>query len=142
MPLDVETPPPPELEAVDADEDYHRDDLERFLRDGAWETAFDAWAAETALDERGFRIVRDLEMIQQFDFFWDDFVSRVGFHAPGLPENWRESELHPELESWEMASTINASLAELGSRAGTILTEEYVDWDTDEEIGEDLPDFD
>ena len=141
MSLDVDVPPPPELEPVEADEDYHREDLARFLEEGAWEAAFEAWTAETNLDETGFEILSDLEMLQQFDFFWDDFVSRVGFHAPGLPEDWRERELHPKLDSWETASTINASLAELGSQTSTILTEEYVDWDADEDVGEDLPDF-
>ena len=141
MSLNVDVPPPPSLDPVESDESYHRVDLGEFLEAGAWESAFTTWAEHTTLTESEFAVVVDLEMIQQFDFFWDDFVSRVGYHAPGLPEDWRERELHPALDSWETASTINASLAELGSRTSTILTEEYVDWDTDSAVGEDLPDF-
>jgi len=150
MSLDVETPPPPELEAIDPNEyedaevggdDYHRDDLERFLREGAWETAFAAWAAEAAVDEAEWEIVRDLELLSRFDFFWDAFAERVGYHAPGLPEDWKEREIHPGLESWGQVSSINAGLTELGQIVCDVLKDEYVDWESEYEPPEDLPDF-
>ncbi|SEA12089.1 hypothetical protein SAMN04488065_1946 [Haloplanus vescus] len=151
MTLDVEVPPPPELNQVDPNEyedaevvgetDYRRDELEAFLRDGAWETAFTDWADETDLDEREFDIVTDLEMLRQFDFFWDAFAERVGYHAPGIPEDWKERDYHPDLDSWGTVSGINASLTELGQQVCDVLLDEYIDWEGDYEAPDDLPDF-
>jgi len=72
---------------------------------------------------------------------WDDFADRVGYHAPGIPENWRERNLHPDLESWDTVSGINASLAELGDTVSRTLKADYVDWEADYEAPDDLPDF-
>lgn len=124
MSLDAETPDPPELRAdVDADnyddvdvdgEEYRREDLDELLADGAWADGFDEWAEHTDLDEDEWAVVRDLSMVEQFDFFWDDFADRVGYHAPGIPEDWKERDLHPELDSWGTVSGINAAMTELG----------------------------
>ncbi|PSP27343.1 hypothetical protein BRC65_06505 [Halobacteriales archaeon QH_2_65_14] len=151
MTLDVDTPDPPELSsAVDADEyddvdvqgqDYRREELQEFLRDGAWEEAFSRWATETDLDEEAFAIVQDLGLVQEFDFFWDSFADRVGYHGPGLPENWREREIHPDLDSWGTVSGINAGLTELGQLVCEVLKDEYIDWEADYEAPDDLPDF-
>jgi hypothetical protein len=151
MTLDVETPQPPELESqVDVEEyddvnvevsDYRREELAEFLDAGAWEQAWDLWAAETPMDEATYDVVRDLELLARFDFFWDDFANRVGYHAPGIPEDWREREIHPELDSWERVSTINAGLTELGQTVCDVLKAEYIDWDADYEPPEELPDF-
>lgn len=151
MSLDVETPEPPELREVDpseyedatvvGDTDYRREELEEFLRDGAWDQAWDEWAAHTDVDEDEFAIVRDLEMIRRFDFFWDGFAERVGYHAPGIPEDWKERELHSELDSWSTVSSINAGLTELGQIVCDVLKEEYIDWESDYEAPDDLPDF-
>jgi hypothetical protein len=152
MTLDVETPAPPELSAVDPNEyedatvsatdDYRREELSGFLEDGAWEEAFARWAATAAVTESEWAIVEELDLIARFDFFWDDFADRVGYHAPGLPEDWREREIHPELDSWGTVSSINAGLTELGQVVSEVLKEEYVDWEADYEAPEDLPDFD
>jgi len=151
MTLDIDTPDPPELSsAVDADEyddvdvqgqDYRREELQEFLREGAWEEAFSRWAAETDLDEEAFAIVQDLGLIQEFDFFWDSFADRVGYHAPGLPENWRERGIHPDLDSWGTVSGINAGLTELGQLVCEVLKDEYINWEADYEAPDDLPDF-
>ena len=87
MSLDVETPPPPELATgVDADDyddadvggdEYRREALADFLAAGAWDEAFTAWRAETDVTETEFAIVRDLDLLARFDFFWDDFADRV-----------------------------------------------------------------
>jgi hypothetical protein len=147
----VELPDPPTLEETDpnryedaevvGDTDYKREELETLLADGAWAQAFSDWAADTDLDERAFRIMRDLEMFQRFDFFWDAFADRVGYHAPGLPEDWQERDLHPELTSWETVSGINAALAELGDTVSRTLKADYIDWETEYEPPDDLPDF-
>ncbi|MGZ0745809.1 hypothetical protein [Haloparvum sp. AD34] len=151
MSLDVDPPEPPELSGVDPNEyedaevegdEYRRDEMERFLRDGAWEQAFEQWAATSDLDEETWRIVEEIDMISRFDFFWDDFADRVGYHAPGLPEDWKQRDIHPDLDSWERVSGINAGLTELGQIVCEVLKEDYIDWEADYEAPDDLPDFD
>jgi len=99
MSLDVDPPAPPTLQSVDPNEyddasvesdEYHREELEQFLKAGAWEEAFKQWAATAKLGESEWRVVEELDLIERFDFFWDDFADRVGYHAPGLPEDWKE----------------------------------------------------
>jgi len=153
MGLNVEAPPPPELsvgtsvddyddvEVADAEGDYHREDLESFLAEDAWDTAFEEWTDYTDLTGDEYAVARDLGLFAEFDFFWDGFAGRVGYHAPGLPEDWRERDLHPELDSWETVSAINAAMTELGRTVADLLEEEYVDWDEDYEAPDDLPDF-
>lgn len=150
MGLDVETPPVPELPELDADayddvevqgDEYRREEIEELLHEGAWADAFEAWAAETDLDAEAFDIAVDLGMFEEFDFFWDDFADRVGYHAPGLPEDWKERELHMELDSWGQVSGINAGLTELGQTVCDVLKEEYVDWEAEFEAPDDLPEF-
>ncbi|PSP69873.1 hypothetical protein BRC80_10190 [Halobacteriales archaeon QH_9_66_26] len=151
MSLDVETPPPPELATdVDADEyddadvggdEYRREELGDFLAEGAWEEAFAAWRAETDVTETEFAIVCDLDLLARFDFFWDDFADRVGYHAPGLPEDWKERDLHPDLDSWERVSSINAGLTELGQTVCDVLKNDYIDWEAGYDAPDDLPEF-
>ncbi|WP_254841171.1 hypothetical protein [Natronomonas marina] len=151
MTLDVDPPDPPELEEIDpnnyedaevvGDTDYKREEIEALLAEGAWEQAFYEWAESTDLDEEAFAIVTDLGMLQRFDFFWDAFADRVGYHAPGLPEDWKERAVHPDLDSWETVSGINAALAELGDTVSRTLKADYIDWETDYEAPDDLPDF-
>ncbi|MFB6234663.1 MAG: hypothetical protein ABEH81_05340 [Halopenitus sp.] len=151
MSLDVDPPEPPELSGVDPNEyedaevegdEYRRDEMEQFLREGAWEQAFEQWAAGSDLDAETWRIVEDIDMISRFDFFWDDFADRVGYHAPGLPEDWKQRDIHPDLDSWERVSGINAGLTELGQIVCEVLKEDYIDWEADYEAPDDLPDFD
>ncbi|PSQ01921.1 hypothetical protein BRC94_02955 [Halobacteriales archaeon QS_5_70_17] len=151
MSLDAEAPDPPTLEPdLDPDEyedadvagdEYRREELEEFLREGAWERAFDEWAASTDMDGEDWEIVLDLELIDRYDLFWDDFADRVGYHAPGLPEDWRQRDIHPELDSWGTVSSINAGLTELGQIVCEVLKEEYIDWEADYDPPDDLPDF-
>jgi hypothetical protein len=151
MTLDVDAPAPPALDpAQDAAEyddadpggsEYRREELETFLEDGAWEQAFEKWADDTDLSETAFDVVVDLDLIAEFDFFWDAFATRVGYHAPGLPENWREREIHPDLDSWDTVSGINAAMAELGGVVGEVLENEYVDWESEYDGPDDLPQF-
>jgi hypothetical protein len=148
--LDVPTPDPPTLNQVDPNEyedadvggdDYHREDLEQFLHEGAWEDAFAEWADTADLSADEWAIVEELDLVSHFDFFWDSFADRVGYHAPGLPEDWREREIHPDLESWGQVSGINAGLTELGQVVCDVLKDEYVDWESAYEAPDDLPDF-
>ncbi|MHB9286547.1 hypothetical protein ACKVMT_05850 [Halobacteriales archaeon Cl-PHB] len=151
MSLDADAPDPPELEpAFDADQyddvdvqgdDYRREDLQTFLDEGAWERAFDEWAEHAELDAEAYAIAADLGLFGRFDFFWDDFADRVGYHAPGLPEDWRQRDLHPELDSWGTVSAINAGLTELGQVVCDVLESEYIDWESEFDGPDDLPDF-
>ena len=152
MSLDVAVPEPPSLEAgVDASDyddaevvgadDYRREELEEYLRAGAWAEAFDEWAAHTDLTAEEFAIARELDLFTGFDFFWDDFADRVGYHAPGIPEDWKERGYHPSLDSWGTVSSINASLTELGQVVSEVLKDDYVEWESAFEAPDDLPDF-
>jgi hypothetical protein len=150
MGLNVDPPDPPKLPQRDADDyddvdvqgtDYRREELETFLEEGAWTEAFETWAAGTGLDAEAFGIAEELGMFEAFDFFWDSFADRVGYHAPGIPEDWKERDLHPELSSWETVSGINAAMAEFGETVSQTLKQEYIDWEADYEAPDDLPDF-
>jgi hypothetical protein len=150
MSLSVPVPDPPELHEIDPNEyedaevmgdEYHRADLQRFLREGAWAEAFEEWAADTDLTEAEWSIVLDLELLSRFDFFWDSFADRVGYHAPGLPEDWKERQIHPDVQSWATVSAINASLTEFGQVVCDVLKADYVDWESEYEAPDDLPDF-
>jgi hypothetical protein len=151
MSLDVPTPDPPELQpALDPEEyddvdvqgdEYRREELQEYLEEGAWERAFGEWAEHSDLGEREWAIVTDLELVRQFDFFWDDFADRVGYHAPGLPEDWKEREIHPDLDSWGTVSGINAGLTELGQVVSEVLKQEYIEWESAFDAPDDLPDF-
>jgi hypothetical protein len=151
MSLDVDPPEPPELEEIDPNEyddaevaggDYKRDELEAFLRQGAWADAFAQWAGDADVTEAQWEIVEDLEMVSYFDFFWDDFADRVGYHAPGISEDWKERDIHPDLDSWGTVSAINAGLTELGQIVSEVLKEDYIDWEAEYEAPDDLPEFD
>ena len=156
MTLEVDPPEPPELDFVDPNEyedatisadgdeeiDYRREELQDFLEEGAWEESIEEWLEDTDLDERTYGIARDLDLFAGFDFFWDDFADRVGYHAPGIPEDWQEREYHPELDTWGTVSSINAELTEFGQIVSVTLKEEYIDWEAEYEPPEDLPDFD
>ena len=151
MSLDVEEPSPPSLSTnvdvsqyEDADvqgDDYRRDELEEFLEDGAWADAFDEWSAHTDLTEEEFAIAQDLDMFAEFDFFWDSFADRVGYHAPGIPEDWKAREYHPDIDSWNIVSGINAAMTEFGQIICDVLEDNYIDWEGDYEAPDDLPDF-
>jgi hypothetical protein len=151
MSLNVDPPDAPELQRTDPNEyedaeivgdtDYRRDELQSFLEDGAWERAFTEWADDTTMDDSEFEIVRDLDLLDRFDFFWDSHADRVGYHAPGLPEDWKERDIHPDIDSWGTVSAINAGLTELGQVVCDVLKDEYIDWETDYEPPDDLPEF-
>ncbi len=153
MSLDVDTPDPPALStSVDPDEyedaelggdadDYRRDEIEDALRAGAWQEAFGSWTATASVDEGAWDVVEDLDLVGEFDFFWDGFAGRIGYHAPGIPEDWQERDYHAGLDSWARVSAINAGLTELGQTVCDVVEAEYVDWEQDYEPPEDLPDF-
>ncbi len=147
----MEIPDPPTLESQDPNEyedaevigdtDYRREELEEFLREGAWAEAWEQWRDDIELTDEEMEIITDLGLFQRFDFFWDSFADRVGYHAPGLPEDWKERSIHPDLDSWGTVSSINAGLTELGQVVCEVLKAEYIEWESDYEPPDDLPDF-
>lgn len=147
-----DVPDPPELDTLDLGpthgqtdtepDQYRRAELAEYLNAGAWKDAWEAWVETTELTDDEYAIIHDLDLIREFDFFWDDFAGRVGYHAPGLPEDWRERDLHPDLDSWNTVSSINASLTELGQIVSDILLDDYIEWESAFEAPDDLPDFD
>lgn len=151
MGLTADPPNPPELQATDPNEydntqvvddtNYRRDEIEEFLQEGAWQRAFNEWAEHADMNESEFQIVTDLSLIERYDFFWDSYAERVGYHAPGLPEDWKDRHIHPDLDSWETVSSINAGLTELGQVVCDVLKDDYVDWETEYEAPDDLADF-
>ncbi|MGM0592785.1 MAG: hypothetical protein ACQETI_14410 [Halobacteriota archaeon] len=151
MTLSVETPDPPEPSDIDPAEyedaqvvgetNYRRSELREFLAAGAWNEAFAEWCSETSVSAEEWAIVEDLNLVAGFDFFWDDFADRVGYHAPGIPEDWRERNLHPDLNSWAQVSSINAGLTELGQTVSEVLKADHIDWEAEYEAPDDLPDF-
>ena len=151
MSLDVAVPDRPTLSpAVETTEyddvdvqgdEYRREELAEALADGAWADAFTEWAADTTMTESTWAIVTDPGLVDEFDFFWDSFAGRVGYHAPGLPEDWREREIHPDIDSWETVSSINAGLTEFGQVVCEVLADDYLDWEAEEVDVDDLPEF-
>jgi len=149
MSLDVDSPEPPELAAVDPNEyedaevaggEYRRDDLEALLHEGAWEDAFSEWSDTTDMDEEDWAIAVDLGLVSRFDFFWDDFADRVGYHALA-PRRLEGARPPPRSRLVGTVSAINAGLTELGQIVCETLKEEYIDWEADFEAPDDLPDF-
>lgn len=153
---DWDCPDPPALSDVDPneyddtavestdsgdDDGYRRTEIGAFFEDGAWEEAFHIWRDRADLTDEEYRIICDLGLFDEFDFFWDDFADRVGYHAPGIAEDWKEREYHPDLASWGTVSAINAELTEFGQIVCEHLKEKYIDWEAAYEPPEDLPEF-
>lgn len=148
MALEVDPPPPPTIvppgtveEGSGGDDDYRRAELESYLEGGAWEEAFSMWAADTDMTEEEFHIALDLDLFDRFDFFWDDFAGRVGYSAPGIAEDWKETGYHDDLANWGQVSSINAGMAELGQLICDHLLENYLEVEDDEPEDLDLPDY-
>lgn len=125
MGLDVAVPEPPDLsnrgmprefewqEETLGSEDFHREELEDLLQEGAWQEGFNEWAEYTDLDEAQVRIVSDLGLFQVFDFYWDPTDDRLRFDAPSVPDDWRERDATESFDS-STVSLINAELQDLG----------------------------
>jgi len=125
MGLDVAVPEPPDLsnrgmprgfewqEESRGSEDFHREELEALLQEGAWQEGFNEWAEYTDLDEAQVRVVGDLGLFQAFDFYWDPTDDRLRFDAPSVPDDWRT---RPATESFDSStvSTIDTELQDLG----------------------------
>jgi hypothetical protein len=125
MGLDVAVPEPPDLsnrgmprgfELLDetpGSADFHREELEDLLQEGAWREGFNEWAEYTDLDETQVRVVSDLGLFQAFDFYWDPTDDRLRFDAPSVPDDWRKRTATASLDS-STVSMIDTELQDLG----------------------------
>ena len=103
-------------------EDFHREELEDLLQEGAWQEGFNEWAEYTDLDEAQVRTVSDLGLFQVFDFYWDPTDDRLRFDAPSVPGDWRERDATESFDS-STVSLINAELQDLGRSVQETLEE-------------------
>jgi len=102
MALDVPTPDPPTVtdpqsrgqgDAFDGDaaEDYHRDELEALLADGAWAESFETWARKTDLTESEVALLVRHGLFDQLDFYWHPDDEAVRYRVPDLSDDAREA---------------------------------------------------
>ena len=133
MSLDIEPPTPPAPSVEDGDtyevDRYRHRDLLKYLEQGAWEEAFNQWALDTGLTEQEYTIARELDLFADFEFMWDDAAGVVDYRAPEFPEDWREREIRPDLDSVEQANVVETELDDLGDIVAGTLTVYYVEWE-------------
>ena len=105
MPPDVEIPDPPSLdkpqergtyEAIDmadqeTEDDYRHEELEGFLREGAWQDSFEQWVGQTYLSARELKALDDRRLYDEFDFYWNPATDEVGYRTPDLSAADREA---------------------------------------------------
>lgn len=138
MTLDVEIPDSPPLRgpqsrgeyaAIDMtdqepEDDYRREEIGDVLREGAWRDAFEEWAEHTFLSEEDFGTVRELGLLERFDFYWDPASDEVGYRSPTVPE--RTSDEFDDVQEVEEA------LDSLGRVVSEVLENDYLVRDSDE----------
>jgi len=139
MSLDVDPPRPPDItsnidaiEEGDRPESRHRDEIETMLHDSAWSRAFGEWAEHTDLTEWDWGVVTDLDLTDEFDFWWNADDEQVRYDPPEVPADWTTRDVHPNLENHSQASAITRALDQLGQTVSDLLQQEYVDWNTEE----------
>jgi hypothetical protein len=143
MTLDVEIPDPPALhgsqnvgdfDAVDEPDERTGDTVRRealadFLEAGAWEDAFDEWAKETYMTEAEFRIVVELGLIDEFDFYWNQSAEDVGYRAPTVPAD--SVAARDDLDEHDVED-IEEELDSLGLIVSEVLETDYIHRDGEE----------
>jgi hypothetical protein len=132
MSLTVEPPESPDLtnralppgledsDAVGSESDLYRDELEAWLRDGAWAEAFSEWAEFTDLSVETFRALQSAGVVDGLDFYWDPVEERLRFAVPDLP---------PALVEDEERVDTRAELEDLCETVLDALEDGYVDRD-------------
>ncbi|MDS0474271.1 hypothetical protein [Natrinema sp. 1APR25-10V2] len=143
MTLDVETPEPPTLRGPQDPGDYdavdepdertgdstRRENLADFLEAGAWEDAFDEWAADTYMNESEFRAVRELGLLEELDFYWNPSAEDVGYRVPTVPEDLTTQ--YDDIDEGEVED-VQDELAELGRTVSEVLENDYIHRDGEE----------
>lgn len=80
--------------------------------DDVWSGRVEEWMDEE-LDEDERRVVEELALLEEFEYFWDGDVDRVGYEAPSIPRDWKNT-YGDVIDSWGQVSKINMALGELG----------------------------
>lgn len=140
MTLDVDVPEPPQLtnrgiprdyasvEAVSGPDELRRDEIDAFLRDGAWNEAFEEWADYTDLTPEEFDVALEVGLVQRIDIFWDPTEARLRSDVPPIPDGWHEQADVAPSDARELAAMLEAELADLGRTVVEMLQDAYVDW--------------
>ncbi|WP_137290323.1 hypothetical protein [Natronorubrum halophilum] len=138
MVLDAEPPSPPSLAVEDAEEyeidRYQHEKLAEYLEQGAWEEGFSEWMPGTDLTATEYAIVRDLDLVDDFEFIWNDDIDEVDHLAPTIPEDWTDRKVHPDLDSTVTVDLIETELDDLGEIVADVLTDYYVDWEDEQDV--------
>lgn len=141
MGLDVETPNPPDLtnrglpgdidpeESGGSESDRYRAEVEAVLLDGAWEEAFNEWAAYADLSDVEYRTVHDAGLFERLDFYWDPVEERLRAVIPPTPAAWSDE--------GEFASRVTTELADLADTVLELLEDTDGDWN-DEGPSDDI----
>lgn len=97
------------------------------LKEGAWKEGIEEWKKDVKKED--MNLIKELQLLDNFEFFWDDNVDRVGYEAPSIPSDWKAKEYSDIVESWAQVSRINVGLNELGEKVRKILEEDYLEID-------------
>ncbi|AHG01442.1 hypothetical protein HALLA_03375 (plasmid) [Halostagnicola larsenii XH-48] len=138
MSLDVEIPEPPTLDSPQDPGDYDavvepdervgdstpREALATFLRDGAWETGFDEWRDQTYMTLDEFELVRELGLIDEYDFYWNVAAEDVGYQSPPVPADLPAP--YDEMFDRGDIQGIEEELDELGRTVSDVLETDYI----------------
>lgn len=136
MALDVETPSPPDLTNRGSPDDVElsnvtgtlsdlrRQELEEILRDGAWNEAFQEWAAYTDLTDAEYRTISEYGLIEELDFYWDPTDERLRFELPELPAELSERA--------DLETAARAELTDFGDIVLEMIEDAYLDWSNGE----------
>ena len=114
-----------EYEAIDnpvknPEDDYRREEIETILASGAWNDAFEEWAAQTELTTATFELVVEYDLIDEFDFYWDATTDEVGYQSPRLPQAARD------VLDTEVVDDIEFELDTLGRIVSEMLENDYL----------------
>ncbi|WP_254523041.1 hypothetical protein [Natrinema caseinilyticum] len=140
MTLDVEIPDPPALRGPQDPGDYdavsepdartgddaRRQELAGFLDGGAWEDAFDDWAADTYMTEAEFRAVRELGLLDELDFYWNPSADDVGYLVPTVPDDRLEG--RDDIDADDLEEELDA----LARTVSEVLETDYIHRDGEE----------
>lgn len=142
MSLDVPVPDPPTISRTsdgEADDEVtKRTDIEEYFdgMENAWEEGFDEWASATALTEIEYHTIREAGLLEAFDFRWDERAGYVTYEATRVPADWKQRAEFSTLDSWSAVSVINDELDELGETVAGVLTDYYIEWETEAHVVE------
>ncbi|WP_340101442.1 hypothetical protein [Salinibaculum salinum] len=135
MVIDVDVPTPPDItnrgipdtvdsDAVTSEISLRREELEKILRQNAWQEGFEEWWQYTDLSEADIQWAEELSLFHAFDFFWDSEAGRLRYVTPAVPDEWGDD----AEEAVSPASVVQSELGELGDTVAETIATNYVDW--------------